>query len=161
MGAGRTAGFPLIKPYMPPQITRLVLVTIAIVASYATARALLTPSSFGRYGWYRADALVDATQRPLAYAGGKACEECHEEQVKKVAKFEHKTVGCEACHQAAQAHADNPDQAVHKPADADCLRCHERQAGRPAWLKQIEAPKHYTGQRCIECHVPHQPTEVP
>ena len=29
------------------------------------------------------------------------------------------------------------------------------------WLKQIEVKDHFTGQRCTECHIPHQPNEVP
>ena len=35
---------------MPPQIVRLVLLTIAIVGSYLVARYFLTPPSFGQYG---------------------------------------------------------------------------------------------------------------
>jgi hypothetical protein len=38
---------------MPPQIVRLVLLTLAIVGSYLIARAFLTPASFGELGWYR------------------------------------------------------------------------------------------------------------
>ena len=36
---------------MPPQIVRLVLLTIGIVAAYLVARYILTPSSFGQYGF--------------------------------------------------------------------------------------------------------------
>lgn len=146
---------------MPPQIVRLILLTIGIVVAYSGARYLLTPPSFGAYGWYRGNALEEIASRQPVYAGTKACDECHSEVLQKVAKFEHKTVGCESCHGVSQAHADNPDVKPVKLTDSLCMRCHEANPSRPKWLKQIEINKHYTGQRCAECHSPHQPNEVP
>ena len=64
---------------MPPQIVRLVLLTIGIVGSYLVARTFLTPQSFGEYGWYRANALGElAAQKPV-FAGKESCvkSECH------------------------------------------------------------------------------------
>src|SRR6266496_3022042 len=145
------------RPEMPPQIVRLVLLTIGIVVTYLGARTLLTPSSFGRYGWYRGDALEELASPPPVFAGKKACDECHSEELQKVAKFEHKTISCESCHGVAQAHADNPEVKLAKLGDSLCTRCHEFNPSRPNWLKQIEIKKHYTGQRCVECHSPHQP----
>jgi hypothetical protein len=149
------------RPEMPPQIVRLVLLTIGIVATYLGARYLLTPSSFGQYGWYRGSALEEIASRQPVYAGKKACDECHSEDLQKLAKFEHKTISCESCHGVGQAHADNPDVKLVKLTDNLCLRCHELNPSRPGWLKQIQLKKHYTGQRCTECHLPHQPNEVP
>lgn len=154
---------------MPPQVVRLVLLTIVIVAVYLTARSLLTPPSFGALGWYRADALEDLRDlraHPVVFAGKKACDECHSEVVQKLGKFEHKTLSCDSCHGIAnhtilKAHAENPDVKIDKQIHTPCLRCHEANPARPKWLKQIDIKKHYTGQRCTECHVPHQPTEVP
>jgi excinuclease UvrABC ATPase subunit len=138
------------------------LLTIGIVGSYLVARYFLTPPSFGQYGWYRADALVEARgARQLSYAGRKACDECHSEETQKLAKFEHKTVSCEACHGVGQAHADDPGVAITKPTDGLCIRCHEADPARPTWLRQIQPKSHYTGRHCVECHVPHQPNEVP
>lgn len=146
---------------LPPQIFRLVLLTIGIVASYSIARAWLTPASFHQYGWYRGDALEELASRTRQYAGRKACAECHDDEVHKLAKGEHKLIGCESCHSAGQAHADNPDVKLPKPSDKDCMGCHQLLAGRPKFLKQITLKDHYTGHRCVECHVPHQPSEVP
>jgi hypothetical protein len=147
---------------LPPQIVRVILLTVFIVGSYLTARAFLTPHSFGKYGWYRADALEEIASRPRHYAGQKACDECHSDEVVKVAKFDHKTVSCESCHGALLNHAEDPDHTtVAKHDDSHCLRCHLSNVGRPAFLKQITPEKHYTGQACKECHAPHQPTEVP
>lgn len=146
---------------LPPQLVRLVLLTLGIVGAYLTARYILTPSSFGQYGWYRGMALEEAAARPIVFAGKKACDECHSEVLQLVAKFEHKTVSCESCHGVGQAHVDNPEIKLSKLAEIHCLRCHEANPSRPKWLRQIALKEHYKGQRCTECHVPHQPNEVP
>lgn len=150
------------RPFkMPPQILRLVLLTITIVATYMVARFFLTPASFGALGHYRANALVEAQNRPITFAGKKACDECHSDHFQKLAKDAHKTLSCESCHGPAQAHVDNPDLKLEKLTFSHCVRCHEASPSRPTWLKQIVSKDHYTGQRCTECHSPHQPNEVP
>jgi hypothetical protein len=151
---------------VPPQIIRLVLLTVGIVGTYLVARHFLTPPSFGQYGWYRADALGELASRATVFPGMKACDECHSDVVQKLAKYEHKTLSCESCHGIAnsaimKAHVDNPDVKIDKRNHTPCARCHEANPSRPKWLKQVETKKHYTGQRCTECHVPHQPLEVP
>ena len=145
---------------MPPQIVRLVLLTLGIVGSYLIARAVLTPASFGELGWYRANALVELRSRTPVYAGKQACDECHSDQLQKLAKFEHKTLSCEACHGVSRENADNPDVLPVKPVDSHCLRCHEANPSRPSWFKQIVAQDHYPG-KCTECHKPHQPSQSP
>ena len=74
---------------------------------------------------------------------------------------EHRTLSCETCHGAAQGHVENPDLKLEKLTFSHCVRCHEASPSRPKWLKQIQVKDHYTGQRCTECHSPHQPNEVP
>ena len=145
---------------MPPQILRLVLLTIGIVGSYFVARAFLTPASFGDYGWYRGEALGELASRPITYAGKKACEECHSDVVQKLTKHEHKTLSCEGCHGPGQAHADNPDIKMEILSFSHCARCHEANPSRPKWHKQVAISKHYPG-KCTECHVPHSPNDVP
>jgi hypothetical protein len=146
---------------IPPQVVRLILLTLGIVGTYLVARSFLTPKSFGELGWYRADAMAELADRPITFAGKKACDECHSDHLQKLAKAEHKTLSCETCHGPAQAHVENPDVKLEKLTFSLCLRCHEANPSRPAWLKQITLKDHYTGQRCIECHSPHQPNEVP
>lgn len=153
-------------PNLPPQIVRLVLLTIGIVAAYLSARSLLTPPTFGKLGWYRAGAIDDLRARPTVFAGKKSCDECHSDVLVKLGKFEHKTLSCDSCHGIVnhtilKAHTENPDVAIDKHNHTPCSRCHEASPSRPKWLKQIDTKKHYTGQRCTECHVPHQPNEVP
>lgn len=146
---------------MPPQIFRLLLLAVGIVGSYLAARYLLTPPSFNEYGWYRGAALEEARAHAAVFAGKKACEECHSDEVEKLAKYEHKSISCEACHGPGQAHADNPDVKIDKSNYGVCLRCHEANPSRPAWHKQIVSKDHYTGSKCTECHVPHAPSQVP
>ena len=146
---------------MPPQIFRLVLLTIAIIVTYLIARYLLTPASFGQYGFYRGDALAEHASHTPVFAGRKACLECHEDVHAKLLKDKHKTIGCETCHGVGKEHADNPDVKLGKIGDNGCLRCHENNGARPAWMKQIVVQDHYRGDKCAGCHVPHQPNEVP
>ena len=150
---------------MPPQIVRLVVLTIAIVGTYLTARLFLTPTSFGQYGWFRGEALNEiAGGHEVVFAGKKSCEECHSDVFKKILKAEHKGLSCEGCHGVSLAHTLNPDNTKLNPAKMEmsaCTRCHESNPSRPKWLKQIASRSHYAGQKCTECHLPHQPQEVP
>ncbi|MGD0251673.1 MAG: hypothetical protein ABSC01_03135 [Verrucomicrobiota bacterium] len=149
------------RPFkLPPQILRLVLLTLAIVGSYLVARAFLTPPSFGQYGWYRGAALGEIAARPPVFAGKKACDECHSDILHKLAADAHKTLSCEACHGVSREHGDNPDILPDKATGSHCLRCHEANPGRPAWFKQIVVKDHYSG-KCTECHMPHQPNQTP
>ena len=93
---------------LPPQILRLVLLTLAIVGSYLVARAFLAPPSFGQYGWYRGAALAEIASRPPVFAGKKACDECHSDILHKLAADAHKTLSCEACHGVSREHARQP-----------------------------------------------------
>jgi hypothetical protein len=147
---------------MPPQVFRLFLLVVAIVVSYMTARYFLTPTSFRQYGWYRGAALVELANRPPVFAGKVACEECHSDQFQKLQKDSHKTLSCEACHGAGQAHVENPDVKIDRSSVGACMRCHEANPSRPKWHKQIVSRTHYSGSsKCTECHVPHAPSEVP
>jgi hypothetical protein len=148
---------------MPPQILRLVLLTVGVIGSYGVARLLLVPASFGAYGWYRGAALEELAATKPVFSGKKACDECHAEVVEQLAKGEHKVISCESCHGPSRPHAGNPD--VEPPrtkfTDSDCMHCHQFSPSRPAWLKQIEINEHFRGDQCVGCHLPHQPDEMP
>jgi hypothetical protein len=149
---------------MPPQLFRIFLLAVGVVVFYSIARYFLTPASFGQYGWYRGNALVELRERDRTYAGKKACEECHSDQVQKLLKNVHKTLSCEGCHGPGQAHADNPDLKIGILNYSACVRCHEANPSRPKWHKQIVSKNHYTsstGSQCTECHLPHMPNEAP
>jgi hypothetical protein len=145
---------------MPPQILRLVLLTLAIVVSYFIARAFLTPQSFHEYGWYRGNALEELASRTPVYAGKKACAECHSDILQKLTNGAHTTLSCEACHGVQRDHVENPNIKPGKLTGSHCIRCHEANPSRPKWFKQIVVKDHY-GSNCIECHLPHQPNQTP
>ncbi len=144
---------------MPPQLIRLVLLTLLVIGTYAVARVALTPATFGHYGHYRGVALVEATARPLLFAGAKACDECHSDTGEQVAKDRHKGISCESCHGPGRTHARNPAVMPVKLNDQQCLRCHLADAARPAKLHQIQITDHFPGDKCMECHVAHQPNK--
>lgn len=149
------------KTRIPPQITRIIALTILIVVSYLVARHFLVPESFGQYGHYRGAALQERRDLPMSYAGKKACTECHEDQVAVISKGHHKNLSCEVCHGPAVAHVENPLEGVKKPeGNGMCMRCHLATPVKPAGFPQINPAEHH-GENCRECHKPHQPGEGP
>lgn len=146
---------------MPPQILRLVLLTLVIVVTYITARRLLTPATFYQYGHYRAAALGELASRDPKFAGAKACDECHSEVGERQVKDKHKTISCESCHGPLRTHSRNPDVAPVKVGADICLRCHAADPARPVHQKQIVAVDHHHEDKCTECHLPHQPNQSP
>lgn len=147
---------------MPPQITRLVILTVLIVATYLLARHFLVPPTFGQYGWYRGAAHGEIADMKPTYAGRLACAECHTDEAAVLGKGEHKTVSCEACHGPNAAHAEDPNQSPGKIANPTfCLRCHSASPSRPAKFPQIDPADHNKGEPCLSCHLPHSPLEAP
>ncbi|MEI6676428.1 MAG: hypothetical protein WCO57_14760 [Verrucomicrobiota bacterium] len=147
--------------HLPPQIFRLIILIFAIVVSYLVARTLLTPDSFRDAGFYRGAALAEHTEahQPV-FAGKQACGERHPKVIATLTKGGHKTLSCEGCHGVvSQEHLKDPDSKMIKPTEKVCLRCHEASPSRPAWFKQIIVKDHYS-EKCIECHLPHEPNEV-
>jgi hypothetical protein len=150
------------KHPIPPQIVRLLALTVAIVVCYFTARHFLVPASFGQYGFFRGEALREIRALPVAYAGASACADCHADKMEKKSKGNHRGISCEACHGALNAHAENP---AVKPPEIDgerfCLRCHRGDESRPEKFPQVDPAKHHAGKVCAECHQPHHPLPPP
>lgn len=144
----------------PPQILRLVVLAVGVVATYAVARHFLTPRSFGEYGHYRGAALGEIASHRPEFAGATACAECHATVAKTLAEHEHRGISCESCHGPGREHDLNPHFQLVKLTDATCLRCHAANPARPAWLKQINVANHY-GDGCTGCHFPHHPNDSP
>jgi hypothetical protein len=144
---------------LPPQLLRLVVLTLLVIATYAVARVVLTPASFGQYGHYRGAALEEAASHPPVFAGAKACDECHADTGELLGKARHKTISCESCHGPNRPHVRNPDIVPIKLNDQHCLRCHLADVARPAKHRQVVLPDHFPGEKCLECHVAHQPNK--
>lgn len=148
---------------IPPQISRIVLLTAVIVALFLVARHMLVPASFNQYGWYRGNAIREIAGLPITFAGQKACAECHGEVVKNLAGSKHKGLSCEACHDACAAHASDPAAVSPAPLKNPrfCVRCHAKDPARPAKFPQVDVDDHAGKQGCTECHQPHNPSEAP
>jgi hypothetical protein len=121
-------------------------------------RALLVPADFGVYGHFRRSALDENQARPLVYAGREVCQTCHVDEAAKLKTGKHAGVGCEACHGALGAHAEDPSTAqARRPAGRDfCLGCHAANVAKPHKFPQIQAKGHADGP-CVTCHTPHSP----
>ena len=152
---------------LPPQVVRLVLVAAGTVAIYLVANFLLTPKSFGAYGFYRGDALTERTQLPVHYGGKESCYDCHKEATKSLLENAHKGQSCEGCHGLGMPHIEHSKDTNFNPAkvgkDVLCLRCHRKDPARPKKFKQIGDIDEHTegGKACVSCHLPHNPEEEP
>lgn len=144
---------------LPPQLLRLVILTLLILGTYVIARLFLTPATFGEYGHFRGAAIREGASRAPLFAGGKACNECHSETFEQIAKARHRNIACESCHGPNRPHVRNPDIVPVKLSDQLCLRCHVADAARPAKHPQVDVTVHFPGDKCLECHVAHQPNK--
>jgi hypothetical protein len=139
------------------------LVRVAVLFGVAfiiflVVRGILVPKDFGVYGHFRAGALEDNGQRPVAYAGRGACVDCHEDVAEAAAGGAHEGVHCEACHGPLARHAEDPSIDPGLPQAAElCGRCHSENAARPAGFPQVDIPDHSGGESCVTCHVAHNP----
>jgi hypothetical protein len=144
---------------VPQQVIVLCIALAGILTLFFGARALFVPKTFGQYGHYRAAAIDTVKALPIAYAGVKACAECHEDIVQKKLLGFHRNVACEVCHGAAIAHTEDPS-GVHPEAPrlrGLCPLCHNYNPSRPTGFPQIITAQHNPGKPCMSCHNPHNP----
>lgn len=130
------------------------------ITAFFVFRALRVPEDFGVYGHYRAGALEENASRPVNYAGGAACVDCHSDVQEKRAAGKHATIGCEACHGPLAKHAADPEslKPVKPNNRSTCLNCHTARPSKPAGFPQIDPADHAPEGACTECHVAHNPT---
>ena len=145
---------------MPPQIKRLALVFAVFIGLFLVARHFLVPKSFGEFGHYRGQSLVENQAKPAKYAGEKACADCHQDMVDLKSPNVHKSLSCETCHGPGLEHINSSDS-VHMrvPKSREfCATCHTKNSARSAEnIVQINIKEHNPGQICTECHNPHSP----
>jgi len=141
---------------------RLAGVFVVLLVVFLVARAVLTPDSFGSYGHYRAAALEEIRERPVAFAGKDACLDCHQgiDTVKKTGK--HAELACEACHGPLEAHVLDAATVIPKLPDAKtlCVVCHMENLAKPKTFPQIDPREHAGDEMCTTCHDPHAPLPV-
>jgi predicted CXXCH cytochrome family protein len=140
-------------------LIRLAAVFVLGAVVFVAVRAAVIPKSFGRYGFYRGDALQVIRSRPLDYAGHETCEGCHPEVLAVKSKGVHAHVNCESCHGPQASHADDPVSV--KPPRPDvaklCVRCHSENIAKPSGFPQVDPKEHAQSQACNACHQPHSP----
>jgi hypothetical protein len=129
------------------------------VLAFVVLRAVFVPVGFGELGHYRSGALADNRAHPMVFAGRDACADCHDDVVAMRKGGAHVGIGCEACHGALAAHAENPETAKAKRPDprVTCLICHRPNVAKRAGFPQVEPSEHGEGQTCTSCHRAHNP----
>lgn len=134
---------------------------------FLVVRAFMIPPSYGAYGHYRGDNVMEQRDHPVINGGRESCQKCHVEQYKTVMEHEHKKVNCENCHAPVALHARADKKVADMPKDRKatlCMRCHERLAARPKSHPQVDVMKHlkdvgeqWSPEVCVDCHDPHSP----
>jgi len=144
---------------LPEQVIRLAVVFLLFFGTLLAARFFLLPKDLRESGSHRTTAIQREQAKPVHFAGAAACSECHEDITDVLAGGHHRTLSCEVCHGANQAHVDAPDE-VTPPAPRGrdfCPVCHAYSQSRPAGFPQILPETHNPRTPCIECHSPHDP----
>jgi uncharacterized CHY-type Zn-finger protein len=141
-------------------LVRLAVLFAVGLLVFGVARAALVPKDFGALGHYRAGAIDDARARPIAYAGQKACADCHADAVELRAAARHKGIACESCHGPLAKHADDPGAMTPKRPEARplCVHCHAANTGKSKRYPIVDVKDHAGDNDCISCHKPHNPT---
>lgn len=147
---------------MPEQIKRLAVVFAVLIGVFLIARSILKPESFGQYGHYRGQALIDNRDRVPKYLGEQACLDCHEEYGDLKSSDLHAKISCESCHGPGWKHNEEPEPSnIILPEGREfCGLCHSLNAARLAEnVAQVDLNEHNTESQCVECHNPHAPWE--
>ena len=139
-------------------LLRLAALFAVGIALFAGLRWLLVPSDYGLIGPYRASALAQNREQPIAYAGQVACIECHSDVADARTGNAHADISCESCHGALAAHAADPSVAAVRPDPrATCAICHVPDLAKPAAFKTVNFADHAGTESCGSCHQPHAP----
>lgn len=146
-------------------VFRVALVLGAALAVVLVTRGLLVPKSYGLYGPFRYDNVVEQMNvRAPVHGGAAACGACHDDESKKRAAGSHKRVSCEICHGPLARHVKDDGSVEAPPIDRSftlCARCHRKIDGRPASFPQVVLEQHVNGavegRVCLTCHDPHSP----
>ena len=148
---------------MPPfrsyeHLLRLAALFVTGIALFLGLRWILVPADYGLIGPYRASALVQNREKPIAYAGQAACIDCHSDVAEIRKANAHAQVSCESCHGPLAAHAGDPSVAALRPDPrATCAVCHTPNPAKPAAFKTVIFAEHAGDESCATCHPPHAP----
>lgn len=150
----------------------VVLIGICVLAGGGLLfKKVLTPSSFGVYGPYRADAIAEAALVPIRHGTNASCFKCHAFEAQIHKKGRHQTISCEFCHGTYADHVENDKKTGTLPVKKEkeittlCLRCHNTEivARKEEVIKTVAMPNHLKDQNvklthnCNQCHHVHAP----
>ena len=145
---------------LPDQVLRLGILFVIAIAALVIARQRFVPESFGELGHYRADAIGEAREQSIQFAGAEACADCHDDVVEAKGQSYHRGLSCEVCHGPGAAHAETAGEeppVVPREREA-CLYCHGYLPSRPTGFPQVIEKAHNPMEPCMGCHDPHDPT---
>jgi hypothetical protein len=149
---------------MPPQLKTLLTLFLIFIAIFFVIRHFLVPASFGEFGHYRGDAIIDISNKEMVFANREVCIECHSDINEKLQSDLHANLSCIVCHGPGLEHASFPDSVkiIKKSGRENCGRCHSINPARPKdMINQIDIVEHHKEKNdCIECHNPHQVWEL-
>jgi len=154
---------------VPKHIRRLIAILAVLAMLFVAGKMYFPPKSFGVYGHYRAASVEDIAAAHPAYLSSDSYSAAYPKEYEIWSSGIHKVVKCQICHttvgktlnMASLSGATSLLTSATLPAAGDsrklCVKCHERIAGRPDYMPQIEVDSHSKGQACTACHNPHSP----
>jgi cytochrome c553 len=154
---------------MPKHIRRLIAILAVLAMMFVAGKMYFPPKSFGVYGHYRAASVEDIAAAHPAYLSPVSYSAAYPKEYEMWSGGIHKVVKCQICHttvgklvsMASLSGATPLSTSAALPAAGDsrklCVKCHEKIAGRPQYMPQIEVDSHSKGQACTACHNPHSP----
>ncbi len=125
------------------------------------------------YGHYRAASVEEIAAANPAYLNSDSFSADYPKVYETWSTGIHKVVKCQVCHSAAgglaskasfTSNAPHPTTpALPMPSESRklCVKCHEKIAGRPDFMPQIEVSSHAGERQCTACHNPHSPLLSP
>lgn len=157
------------KPHA--HLVRMAIIVILLGAAGFVGRMLLIPPTFGQYGSYRGEAVVEEMSIPIRNMTNDSCLACHPHIKKMHLTGVHRTVSCEFCHGPAADHVADGKKTGTLPVKQGaeiarlCLRCHNQiiRARPKESIRMVSMPDHLTEKRvrpdhtCAQCHNVHAP----
>jgi hypothetical protein len=121
---------------MPPQLKVLLPLFAIFITIFIIIRNFLVPDTFGEYGYYRGNSLIDNTNMELVFASKEVCIECHTDINEMLQSDLHSGLSCIVCHGAGLEHSNFPDSIkINKDSGREkCGRCHSI---NPARVKKL------------------------
>jgi len=152
-------------------VIRIVLGIVILAVLGFIGKTVLTPKSFGTYGYYRADAIEEEANIDIRHWTNAPCFSCHAYEANIHLNGTHETISCEFCHGPYADHVKNGKKTGSLPVKKGeeiktlCLRCHNKaiQARPEEVIKTVAMPEHLKDQKvklthtCNQCHHVHAP----